>query len=185
MKRDNQTSMCTEKDDGALAKQNRQEVRMINDVLVEPGNKVAPTKRRRGKAKRMIESKQQGKIQQYFVKLYATKDWSDTTENDGAPVDGGGGGAKKRKGDSGIFGSIQQTKSEKSRRLMMQESLVSRQETNFLGTISEVEGGMTKRLFWEEENGLELNSLTQMKGKCFLGIGPDDRENHINSQILN
>ena len=51
---------------GAVPGPKTTEIRTINDVLVEPGKDVAPTKRRRGKAKRNTCLKPQGKIRQYF-----------------------------------------------------------------------------------------------------------------------
>ena len=44
-------------------------LRMINDVLVEPGSKMAPTKRRRRKAKRQIEDDRLGNIREYLFKI--------------------------------------------------------------------------------------------------------------------
>ena len=117
-----------------------------------------------------------------------TKDWSDTPESDGAPVEGGRGAAmkKKRKMDSLMFGSNQQPRSEKFGRLTVEETLNSEKETNYvLRAKSWDGGGMTERLNLEEAIGLDLKSLTKMEGKCFLGIGQDELEKHINSQIYN
>ena len=109
-----------ERNDGTMVELRSRRTRSINDVLVEPGVGVAPTKRRRGKAKRSKDISQTGTIQHYFAKLCTQKEWSKNWENDGATVDGGGGGAGKRKLDSFDDGSIQQRKLEKSRRTMVE-----------------------------------------------------------------
>ena len=48
-------------------------LRMMKDVLKEPGMEVAPTKRRRMKAKR--QTIQRGKILDFFPKILAPKEW--------------------------------------------------------------------------------------------------------------
>ena len=49
-------------------------MRMMQDVLTEPGKNVRPLKRRRGKGRRRIDPKDQGKINQFFTKLQYPKE---------------------------------------------------------------------------------------------------------------
>ena len=93
-------------------------LRMINDVLVEPRQGDAPTKRKKRKAKRANVPANIGNIKKYFTDLHQHKEWSsnDTKE--------GGAEGRKRKPD----GYLEQTtdlRSCKSRRLLLEETETS------------------------------------------------------------
>ena len=157
------------------------DTRSINDVLVEPGANVAPTKRRRGKAKRAKEIKPQGTIQTYFAHISKHKVWSKTPEND----DGGGGGARKRKGDFLMDGASQRTQSEKSRRRMVEETPNLDPETNS-GTECSFNFGAKSGIGEETtarhemgENGLELNSLAKKEGGMLPWDWTDETDENI------
>ena len=145
-------------------------------VLVEPRIGVAPTIRRRGKAKRSKDMSQTGTIQHYFAKLYTQKEWSTNCENDGATVDGGDGGARKRKTDSWNDGSKQRRMLEKSRRIMVEEIDEPDDQTNSnLGARSETGDGPTDRQ-GRGASGLEFKSLTRKKVEWSFVIGQDGQK---------
>ena len=138
---------------------------------------MAPTKRRRGKAKRSKEIGQSGTIQHYFAKLCTQKEWSKDWENGGATVDGGGDGARKRKIDSWNNGSDLRRMLEKSRRLMVEEIEDHDDQTySILGARSVTGEGTTARQ-GRGASGLDLKSLTRKKVECSFVIGPDGQTN--------
>ena len=109
-------------------------LRMVNDVLVDPKKDVAPTKRRRGKAKRSTCSKPQGTIKEYFSLLNVPKEWSTILKNEGtssASTMLEGARLRKRKGDDLLVEDLRrQTMSRKSQRLLVEDDGETRMNAN-------------------------------------------------------
>ena len=101
-------------------------MRMITDVLVEPSNGLAPTKRRRGKAKRRLT--QIGNIRDFFPKLLTTKEWNPAMDMEVGPkVE-----LRKRKALEMLEDHATRTTDAKSRRKMVEETQETKSTTNSL-----------------------------------------------------
>ena len=94
-----------------------QRLRMLKDVLKEPGMEVAPTKRRRIKAKR--KTTQLGNILDFFPKILAPKEWKPTVDGKeiGRKVE-----VEKRKAMELLEDDELQTTNTKFRRKMVEEA---------------------------------------------------------------
>ena len=134
----------------------------------------APTKRRRGKAKRSKCPKPQGTIKEYFCQIFIPKGWSTILENEGAgsarPMLEGAGGSK-RKCDLLVEDPIQQTMPNKSLRLSVEDDEENRGSTNsgtygpfIRGARSRTEGMMMSGRGMISGKGLDLKSLTTKEG---------------------
>ena len=156
-------------------------IRLINDVLMEPGRRNAPPKRRKRVAKRSEEIKPPGNIQKYFAQICVPKEWCATPKMEGASngVGGGGGaGLLKRKGDLSLEELMHGTRSKKSKKLSVEETDDVCMNTNsrtkcpvLWGTKSGIGKEPTGRLEMMKGNGLNLKSLTEKEGgNASLGL---------------
>ena len=96
-------------------------LRMINDVLREPGPNMAPPKRRKAKAKRTNSTMSLGNIRKYFSNICHDKDLSSDGEKEG-----GAGGSKRKQVDCVEHLPVHGSK--KSRRTLTEA-------TNYVGSI--------------------------------------------------
>ena len=89
-------------------------MRMMNKVLMEPGNRTAPPKRRTRKAKRAAVPIQIGTIHKFFSNLQTHKECGNQLEEGG----GNRTGVRKRKG--GLVEAMEHQRTSKSRRLIVE-----------------------------------------------------------------
>ena len=127
-----------------------QRLRMMKDVLKEPGMEVAPTKRRRMKAKR--KTIQRGKILDFFPKILAPKEWKPMLDGMeiGRKVE-----VEKRKAMELLEDDELQTTNTKFRRKMVEEAPKTGSRTTFnenFGAQSFSGRDLTDRRKWEASN---------------------------------
>ena len=163
------------RDDGGAI----QQLRMIGDVLVEPRQRDAPTKRRRGKAKRSTCPKIQGTLKDYFAKIPVPKEIRDENSTvEGAPM-------RKRKGEDLMLEDPKQHTGSKELLCPLMENdekicglASSRTLCPIIWGAKSVNGretddGQTGR----SGNGLELFSLAPMRKKLAGDWTNDDTRN--------
>ena len=130
-------------------------MRMLTDVLVEPSNTTAPTKRRRGKARRKLTNL--GKISDFFPKLLIPKEWKpDLAKEGGAALE-----MRKRKCMELVEDHATCTTNAKSRRIGMKETDVTKSTTNsmyLLGAKSISRREPTDRRKRETTNWVEIKN---------------------------
>ena len=161
-------------------------MRMINVVLVEPGVKDAPIKRRRGRGKRSTCPKIQGTLKEYFSKIVVPKELSVVKSTvEGALL-------RKRKGEALLV--------EDHKRLMLTDAsrcLLVEDDGNtcgiedsrtlcpiFMGAKSRNGRDTTGKTTKVSGNGLELIALTKGERGTSLGLDERKTKNRINSQTI-
>ena len=129
-------------------------VRKMTTVLVEPGDDEAPTKRRRGKARRKLTNL--GNIRNFFLKLEIPKD-----ERPALPREGGAVMTmRKRKAEGMVEEHYRRPKGSKSRRTSLTETEKTVEMTNstgYLGAKSFCGRGTTEDSRREATNWVESN----------------------------
>ena len=143
-------------------------LRTMMEVMMEPGKRPAPPKRRKRVAKRSKDLKSIGTIEQYLINMNIPKEWNKSPMIGG--VDGGSGaGMPKRKGDLPVDVWSQAKRLKRTDELSVEDNFDAVEHTNLmiLGAKSGGRDETTGRLQINDGKGLDLIPLTKNEG----GIG--------------